>query len=128
MSNFPYLVGLALIEQCGNRIMPIGGKSLKEPLIENDFPNSIFEDITLEILLRLIERSEESAIHRLNGENSILIAEIPLDALQKDLPSIKQVWIKSGDSDIFMNNLKKISSRLWSSNFVRYEGIKYKKI
>ena len=128
MSDFPYLVGLALVEQCGERIMPIGGKSLKEPLIDNEFPNSIFDNITLEILLRLMERSEESAIRRLNGENSILIAEIPLDALQKDLPSIKQVWIKSGDSDVFLKNLRKICSRLWSSNFVRYEGIKYKKI
>ena len=128
MSNFPYLVCIALIEQSGSRIMPIGGKSLKEPLIENQFPDSVFENITLEILLRLIERSEESAIHRLNGEKSILIAEITLDALQKDLPSIKQVWIKSGDSDIFIESLKKICSRLWSSNFVRYEGIKYKKI
>ena len=128
MSDFPYLVGLALVDQSGERIMPIGGKSLKESIIENQFPTSIFEKITLEILLRLIERSQDSSIRRLNGTNSILIAEIPLQALQNDLPSIKQVWIKSGDSDIFLRSLKQICKTIWSANFVRYEGIKYKKI
>ena len=54
MSDFNYLVALALIEQNGNRLMPIGGKSLKEPFQEIDSPTNKIENIALEIFLRLM--------------------------------------------------------------------------
>ena len=128
MSESPYLVCLALAEQNGKRIMPIGGKALKEPIRDLNCPPSVFENITLEILLRLIERSEVYPIRRLYNENSILIIQIPLESLQKELPSVKQNWINTGDSDNFLMDLKKLCNGVWSSNFVRYEGIKYKQI
>ena len=39
MTVNPYLIALALVDQNGKRLMPLGGKALKEPiddLIENN--------------------------------------------------------------------------------------------
>ena len=118
-----YLVGLALIEQDGRRIMPLGGKTIKEHAQDDNFT---IEKIALEILLRLIQRSEGKPIRRINGEESLIIIQIEFENMQKNLPALKQVWIKSGDSKIFLQELKKISLRVWSMNYIRYEGIKLK--
>ena len=129
MENHDYLIGLALVQQNERRIMPIGGKSLKEPISNNESLNeTIFGGIALEILLRLMYRTEEAPIQRKYGESSLLLASLPIEALQKELPVIKKVWIDYGDSENFLQNLKKISTRVWSITYVRYEGIKYKEI
>ena len=73
-------------------------------------------------------RTEEAAIQRKYGENSLLLASLPIEALQKELPVIKKVWIDHGDSDKFFQNLKKISTRVWSVTYVRYEGTQYKEL
>ena len=129
MENLDYLIGLALVQQNERRIMPIGGKSLKEPISNNESLNeTIFGGIALEILLRLMYRTDEASIQRKYGENSLLLASIPIESLQKELPVIKKVRIDYGESEIFFQNLKKISTRIWSINYVRYEGIKYKEL
>ena len=124
MSTFPYLVALALINQQGDRLMPIGGKSLKESIDPNNVLKSKYESIALELLLRIFERTDELPNKRENGDNSLLLIQIPIESMQKMLPSLKHTWIKSGDTRIFLTDLNKICDHIWALNFVRYEGLK----
>ena len=49
MTDFPYLICIALIEQRGNRAMPLGGKSLKKPLDKISGPGITGKEIALEL-------------------------------------------------------------------------------
>ena len=128
MSDFNYLVALALIEQNGNRIMPIGGKSLKGPINESDLSDQNVEKIALELLTRVIERSDDGSLKRVYGDKSILICQIPIEIMQNNLPSLKNNWINNGDTELFLKDLSVISKGIWTLNFVRYEGLKWNKL
>ena len=68
MSNLNYLIVIALIQQGETRLMPIGGKSLKNSIPEGKSPNEEGEGISLELLLRIIERSDQGKLKRANGK------------------------------------------------------------
>ena len=128
MSDSDYLVALALVQQKGLRIMPINGKSLKDPIPRDGLPNETIKNIALELLLRIINRSEEGEIRKIHGKSCILIIKIPFSSLQNELPNLKQIWINIGNTDVFINDLKKICNGVWSMSFVKYEGIKIQEL
>ena len=125
MNELPYLIAIALVEQGNKRIMPIGGRSLKNFIDTNDFPNETASLISLELLVRLLQRSEEQSIRRAAEENSFLIAQIPIEAIQNQIPLLKREWILSGDTEKLILEMNILAKGLWFLNFVRYEGIKF---
>mgnify|MGYP007063710545 CR=1 FL=1 len=128
MSDFPYLIAIALVRQQDNRLMPIGGKSIKEDIIDADSPGKKYEQIALELLLRLLERTEKGSIKRENGKQSLLIVKLQMEMMQEKLPILKAKWIESGNTELFLSGLNKISTQIWSLDFVRYEGLKLEPI
>tara|TARA_Y100001968_G_C19269553_1_gene673513 strand:- start:182 stop:574 length:393 start_codon:yes stop_codon:yes gene_type:complete len=130
MSSSPYLVAIALIEQESKRFMPLGGKSLNEPRSGSEEPQPIkkAEILALELLTRVMQKSNENAIKLAAGEESILIIEIPFEEMQNKLPILKKGWINKGSKEEFLRELNKICINVWKLNFVRYQGIIFSKL
>ena len=125
MSDFPYLVGIALIEQEGERAMPIGGKSLKGPINIEDGPGEAGKDIALELLLRVFERSQAGFIKQSAGKESLLLLEIPIEAIQERLPLLKSEWLSTGNYENLSSNLKGFCKSIWLINFEKHKGIRF---
>ena len=111
MADAPYLIALALLEQDGARAMPLQGKSLPSAL---DDPGSIGEQQVLQLLLRIWQRSDTGAIQRAVGETSLLLAELPIEVFQAQLPAIKADWLNGGETDAFLEQLRALAGGLWS--------------
>ena len=125
MDEFPYLIAIALIDQGGRRAMPLGGKSLKDLIDGTQSPEEKGHLVALELLLRVFQRSEKDTLKAIAGDESLLIVQLHMDVMQEKLPILKSEWLKSGDKNRFISELKVISSGLWKINFARYEGIKF---
>ncbi len=125
MEDYLYLVSLALISQNGERAMPIGGKSLKKTIERDSDLIPLGEQIVNEILIRVIQRSDNGPISRSNLEKSILLFQIPIESMQNNLPALKAEWISKGDSEKFISELKSICKNIWYLTFSRYEGTKF---
>ena len=123
MTTSSYLIALGLIEQNGQRAMPLGGKSLTNPSKKKSTPLENGEGIAFELLLRIMQRSEEKPLRRVAGNKSLLLLEIPMDVMQDQLPSIKAEWIEQGDSPKLISKLKDLSIGIWAIDFIKYEGI-----
>ena len=123
-----YLVALSLIEQNSIRLMPIGGKSIKEITYPINSSGNNTERILLELLTRIINLSERGEIKKVNEGKSILLINIPMKLMQETLPILKAKSIESGDSKTFLRDLSKISAEIWSVSYTRYEGMTYEQI
>ena len=128
MSDSFYLVAFGLIERDGSRAMPLGGKSLPLTSEADFFPDQKAKEISLELLLRIIQMSEKESLKIVSGNQSIIMAKIQIENMQKEIPLLKNQWISTGDNDKFLKELNGICSSLWRVNFIRYEGIKFSKI
>ena len=111
MSNYPYLISIVLIEQDGKRFMPMGGKSLKEVDSSDSLIKLKAFDVALELLLRVLEKSESGKLKRLAKEKSLLIAKLELNSLQQKFPFIKKEWIINGRNQQFISSLLEISEK-----------------
>ena len=125
MTDNPYLIALALIEQGNRRFMPLGGKALKEPISDILENKELAESISLELLVRVFQRSDDGALRRSGGNQSLLLVQMSLQLMQERLPLIKENWIKSGNKEVLFIELEKCSNGIWSLDFKRYEGIKF---
>jgi hypothetical protein len=110
----PYLIALALVEQNGVRAMPLQGKSLREPLPPSGDPGEVGRQQTLELLVRVWQRSEEGVLRRAAGACSLLLAAVPIEALMEQVPRLKADWIHGGDTTALITELQRLSSGLWS--------------
>ncbi len=128
MTEYPYLVALALVEQMGKRSIPLGGKSLKKPIHENSDPGLLGQELAQQILLRVFQKSEVAPLKRANSDKSLLLIEIPIDLMQENIPLVKAHWIETGDNQKFISELRAICKRIWNITFSRDEGITFKKI
>ena len=52
MIEYPYLIAIALIEQDGERLMPLGGKSLTTALNNNENPMIAGQSLIQQLLIR----------------------------------------------------------------------------
>jgi hypothetical protein len=113
MADAPYLVALALLEQGGERAMPLQGKSLREPLAAGSDPGEEGRLQALELLVRVWQRSEQGLLRRAAGERSLLLAEVPMAALLDQLPACKAQWLSSGDTDALLGQLLALGGGVW---------------
>ncbi len=125
MAQNPYLIAIALIEQDGKRSMPLGGKSIPSPIYDIENSCQLAEAISLELLVRVMQRSEKGLLRRIAGDKSLLLIQMPFDSMQEKLPLYKAAWIKSGNTEVFLEQLRKFTSGIWILDFQRYEGISF---
>lgn len=116
MADAPYLIALALLEQNGERAMPLQGKSLREALSADADPGEVGREQALELMLRVWQRSDQGPLTRAGGDHSLLLIAVPIEALQEDLPAIKAQWLNSGDVAALLQQLQALASGVWSLN------------
>ena len=109
-----YLVALAMIEQEGKRALPLAGRTQKFTAPAGKCPKELAHALSLELLLRIWQRSDKGPLERAAGLDSLLLVELTIDRLQEDLPNLKVSWLNSGNSDLFKVGLQRISSRAWT--------------
>ena len=128
MASQDYLIAIALIEQKNERAMPLGGKEIKVDLSEKETFKKLGEEIILNLLLRLIQRSDEGPLKRVSGEHGLLLVHMHPKRMQKELPFIKAEWIRDGDTNQFLKYLGNLSKEIWTASFVKYKGIDFTSI
>ncbi|MEA5411735.1 hypothetical protein VB737_08150 [Synechococcus sp. BA-120 BA3] len=129
MADAPYLVALALLEQGGKRALPLNGKSrIGRTMTANEAedPAEDGRTLVLELLLRVWQRSEEGDLRRAAGDDSLLLVELPLEALQEALPRLKARWIAGGATTAFHAELAALASRGWSVAIARYAPVSFR--
>ena len=120
MADSPYLVCLALIEQDGQRRLPLGGKGLTQPIADGVDPGAEGKALALDLLLRLWQQSDQGSIQRLEGEHSLLLLELPMECFIETLPKLKQQWISSGDTKALMAGLRQLAAQGWTLKTAKF--------
>jgi hypothetical protein len=128
MADAPYLIALALLEQNGERAMPLQGKSLREPLPADGDPGEVGRQQALELLVRVWQRSDQGALSRAAGDRSLLVVAVPIEALQEDLPALKAQWLNSGDTAALVQGLVALGAGVWSLNMEPREPLAYRRL
>jgi hypothetical protein len=128
MADAPYLIALALLEQNGERAMPLQGKSLREPLPADGDPGEVGCQQALELLMRVWQRSDAGALKRAAGDQSLLLVAVPIEALQEDLPAMKARWLNSGDQAALLRELKALASGVWSLSMEPRQAMAYSRL
>ena len=124
-TDFPYLVALALVEQEGRRALPLSGKSISGAAAESHDPGDDGRTLILELLLRVWQRSDEGPLKRAAGDSSLLLVEIPLEAMQERLPILKADWVNGGGTDAFQESLQALAIRGWSVTFEKHDPVRF---
>lgn len=114
MADAPYLIALVLLEQDGQRALPLQGKSLREAVPADGDPGEDGKAQALELLVRVWQRSEAGALRRAAGDRSLLLAEVPLESVTEQLPALKARWLAEGNSEALLQELGALSTGLWS--------------
>jgi len=127
MASQDYLIAIALIEQNEARAMPLGGKEIKNKLEEGNL-NKLGEEVILNLLLRVFQRSDEGALKRVSEDKGLLLVHMHPKRMQKELPFIKSEWIRDGDTQQFLKYLGNLSKEIWTATFVKYKGIEFTSI
>lgn len=128
MADAPYLIALALLEQNGERALPLQGKSLREPLTADGDPGEVGRQQALELLVRVWQRSDQGALNRAAGDRSLLVVAVPIEALQEELPALKAQWLNSGDTDVLVQGLSALGSGVWSLNLEPRQPLTYDRL
>ena len=76
LADSPYLVAMALIDQQGRRALPLGGRSQKEVAPQGEAPEALGHALVLELLLRVWQRSDQGALQRAAGADSLPLSLI----------------------------------------------------
>ena len=120
MAENPYLVCLALIEQRGQRRLPLGGKGLKQSIPAGSDPGADGQVLALDLLLRLWQQSDDGAIQRTDGLQSLLLLELPMECFLETLPKLKQAWLRSGNTKEFIDGLRQLTSQGWTFETAKF--------
>ena len=123
MADTPYLVAMALIDQQGQRALPLGGRSQKDVAPEGDAPEVLGHVLVLELLLRVWQRSDEGCLQRAAGADSLLLVELPMERLPEDLPRLKAAWLNTGDTEAFKAALQTFSPRAWTVSIEKFKPV-----
>ncbi|MEB3235610.1 MAG: hypothetical protein VKM98_09300 [Cyanobacteriota bacterium] len=113
MADAPYLIAMALVQQGEQRSLPLQGKSLRAAIAPGEDPGEVGRQQVLELLLRIWQRSDAGPLQRTSQQHSLLLAEVPMEALQQQLPQIKADWLNSGDSTALLSQLRDLAGGLW---------------
>ena len=128
MASQDYLIAIALIEQNNERAMPLGGKEIKGDLEDKINFKKLSEDVVLNLLLRLFQRSDDGPINRISAEKGLILVHMHPKRMQKELPFIKAEWIRDGDTNQFLQYLGNLSKEIWTTSFVKYKGVEFTSI
>jgi hypothetical protein len=128
MADAPYLIALALLEQNGERAMPLQGKSLREVLPADADPGEVGRQQALELMLRVWQRSDQGPVARAAGDHSLLLITVPIEALQEAIPTLKAQWLNSGDADALLQQLQALASGVWSLNLEPRQPLTYQRL
>ena len=128
MASQDYLIAIALIEQNDVRAMPLGGKEIKDSLDDPNNFNKLGQEVILNLLLRLFQRSDEGALKRTSEDKGLLLVHMHPKRMQKELPFIKSEWIRDGDTNQFLKYLGNLSKEIWTASFIKYKGIEFTSI
>ena len=128
MANQDYLIAMALIEQNGIRALPLGGKEIKDDLKNDDNFKKLGEEVVLNLLLRLFQRSDEGPLKRASEDQGLLLVHMHPKRMQKELPFIKSEWIRDGDTNQFLKYLGNLSKEIWTASFIKYKGVEFTSI
>ena len=128
MADAPYLIALALLEQDGQRAMPLQGKSLRQAIPADGDPGDEGHRQALELLVRVWQRSDDGPLGRAAAERSLLLAQVPMEALQEQLPALKACWLATGDTAVLLEQLGALGSGLWSLGLARREPLQYTRL
>ncbi|MFN5194277.1 MAG: hypothetical protein ACK5E6_07595 [Cyanobacteriota bacterium] len=125
MADAPYLIALALVTFGGRRALPLNGKSQGAAATQASDPGEAGYSLALELLLRVWQRSEEGAMQRAAGDASLLLLEMPLDAMTEQLPRIKADWIDGGETAALLPGLDALATRGWKISIAKYEPVSF---
>ena len=128
MASQDYLIAIALIEQNSIRAMPLGGKEIKNNLNDTESFNKLGEEVILNLLLRVFERTDDGALKRASNDKGLLLVHMHPKRMQKELPFIKSEWIRDGDTTQFLKYLGNLSKEIWTASFVKYKGVEFTSI
>lgn len=128
MADAPYLIALALLEQDGQRAMPLQGRSLKEILPAEADPGEEGRRQALELMVRVWQRSDQGPLRRAAGDHSLLLVTLPIEALQEALPALKAAWLRSGDHVAFLQQLQALASAVWSLNLEPRQPLAFQRL
>ena len=128
MASQDYLIAIALIEQNNLRAMPLGGKEIKDDIENIDNFNNLGEEVILNLLLRVFQRSDEGSLKRASEDKGLLLVHMHPKRMQKELPFIKSEWIRDGDTNQFLKYLGNLSKEIWTAEFIKYKGIEFTSI
>ena len=128
MSENLYLLALALIDQEGKRFMPLGGKSISKFIDPSSNPGTAGEGLASDLLLRVFQKSESGRLRRSNGDQSLLLIQLPMELMQERIPIIKAQWINTGDNEKLMAELQIVCNGIWSAVFNREDGLNFSKV
>lgn len=125
MADAPYLVALALVELAGQRALPLTGKSRSAAAADVPGPGEEGHTLALELLLRLWQRSDQGALQRAAGEDSLLLVELPLQVMSEQLPVFKARWISGGETADLLRDLRGMATRGWRVAIAKYEPVRF---
>ena len=125
MADAPYLVALALVEFGGKRALPLSGKSQSPTAASALDPGDDGRTLTLELLLRLWQRSDDGPLQRAAGESSLLLVELPMELMSEQLPLLKANWISGGATDALLTSLEGLAIRAWRITIAKYEPVSF---
>jgi len=128
MADAPYLIALALLEQNGERAMPLQGKSLREPLPSDGDPGEIGRQQALDLLVRVWQRSDAGPLRRTSSHQSLLLFTVPIEALQEQLPALKARWLTNGDTDALLKDLTSLADGVWSLRLESRQPLEYQRL
>lgn len=128
IADAPYLIALALLEQQGERAMPLQGKSLREPLPADEDPGAVGHQQALELLMRVWQRSDQGALRRAGGTHSLLLIAVPIEALQEQVPALKARWLNGGDTATLLDDLRRIAEAVWSLELEPRQPLRYMRL
>lgn len=125
MAEAPYLIALALVEFGGRRALPLNGKSIAVAAESLADPGDAGHALALELLLRLWQRSDEGPMQRAAGDTSLLLVEIPMDAMTEQLPRLKANWVNGGDTATLLDALRSLMVRGWIIRTAKHEHVRF---
>lgn len=125
MADAPYLIALAFLELNGERALPLTGKSLSAASAAARDPGEEGGSLALELLLRIWQRSDAGALRRAAGEASLLLVEMPLEVMSERLPQLKAQWVKGGDTERCLEQLRTLVGRAWRITVARREPVSF---
>lgn len=115
MADSIYLIAMALLEQDGRRAMPLQGQSLRETIPPEGDPGDVGRRQAFELLLRIWQRSDGAPVRRMDGDTSLLLAELPIESLMVQLPELKAAWINGSDTSGLIDGLGGLGAgRIWT--------------